>query len=42
MRTFDNEWIFQAFEDYPSFLTNSLLGRIAKDCDAYSSMIDSE
>ena len=29
MRTFDNEWIFQAFEDYPSFLTKRMFGGLA-------------
>jgi hypothetical protein len=29
MRTFDNEWIFQAFEDYPSFFTKRMFGGLA-------------
>jgi hypothetical protein len=29
MRTFDNEWIFQAFEGYPSFLTKRMFGGLA-------------
>jgi hypothetical protein len=29
MRTFDNEWIFQAFEGHPSFLTNRMFGGLA-------------
>jgi len=29
MRTFDNEWIFEAFEDHPSFLTKRMFGGLA-------------
>ena len=29
MRTFDNEWIFQDFEDHPSFFTKSMFGGLA-------------
>jgi hypothetical protein len=29
MRTFDNEWIFQVFEDHPSFLTKRMFGGLA-------------
>ena len=29
MRAFDNEWIFQAFEDHPSFFTKSMFGGLA-------------
>lgn len=29
MRTFDNEWIFQAFEDDPSFFTKRMFGGLA-------------
>jgi hypothetical protein len=28
MRTFDNEWIFQAFEDHPSFFTTRMFGGV--------------
>jgi len=29
MKTFDNEWIFQSFEDHPSFLTKRMFGGLA-------------
>jgi hypothetical protein len=29
MRTFDNEWIFQPFEDHASFFTRSMFGGLA-------------
>jgi hypothetical protein len=29
IRTFDNEWIFQVFEDYPSFFTKRMFGGLA-------------
>ena len=29
MRTFDNEWIFQVFEDHPSFFTKRMFGGLA-------------
>ena len=29
MRTFDNEWIFEAFEDQPSFFTKRMFGGLA-------------
>ena len=29
MRTFDNEWIFQAFEDHPTFFTKRMFGGLA-------------
>jgi hypothetical protein len=29
MRTFDNEWIFQAFENHPSFFTKRMFGGLA-------------
>jgi len=29
MRTFDNEWIFQGFEDHPSFFTKRMFGGLA-------------
>src|SRR3954469_5091321 len=29
MKTFDNEWIFQAFEDHPSFFTKRMFGGLA-------------
>jgi hypothetical protein len=28
-RTFDNEWVFQAFEDHPSFFTRRMFGGLA-------------
>jgi hypothetical protein len=29
MRTFDNEWIFQIFENHPSFFTKRMFGGLA-------------
>ena len=29
MKTFDNEWIFDAFEDHPSFFTKRMFGGLA-------------
>ena len=29
MRTFENEWIFEVFEDHPSFLTKRMFGGLA-------------
>lgn len=29
LKTFDNEWIFQAFEDHPSFFTKRMFGGLA-------------
>jgi len=29
MRTFDNEWVFQALEDHPSFFTKRMFGGLA-------------
>ena len=29
MRAFDNEWIFQAFEDHPTFFTKRMFGGLA-------------
>jgi hypothetical protein len=29
MRTFDNEWILQVFEDYPTFFTKRMFGGLA-------------
>jgi hypothetical protein len=29
MKAFDNEWIFQIFEDHPSFLTKRMFGGLA-------------
>ena len=29
MKTFDHEWIFQAFEDHPSFFTKRMFGGLA-------------
>ncbi|HUA17192.1 MAG TPA: hypothetical protein VMB25_00520 [Bryobacteraceae bacterium] len=29
MRTFDNEWIFQVFENHPSFFTKRMFGGLA-------------
>ena len=29
MKTFDNEWIFQAFEDHPSFFKKRMFGGLA-------------
>ena len=29
MKTFDNEWIFQVFEDHPSFFTKRMFGGLA-------------
>ena len=29
MKTFDNEWIFQAFEDHPSFFTKRMFSGLA-------------
>ena len=29
MKTFDNEWIFEAFEDHPSFFTKRMFGGLA-------------
>jgi len=29
MKTFDNEWIFQIFEDHPSFFTKRMFGGLA-------------
>jgi hypothetical protein len=29
MKTFANEWIFQVFEDHPSFFTKSMFGGLA-------------
>lgn len=29
MRTFENEWIFQAFEEHPSFFTKRMFGGLA-------------
>ena len=29
MKAFDNEWIFQAFEDHPSFFTKRMFGGLA-------------
>ncbi|MBV9745937.1 MAG: hypothetical protein JO099_19410 [Acidobacteriia bacterium] len=29
MKTFDNEWIFEAFENQPSFLTKRMFGGLA-------------
>ena len=29
MRTFDNEWIFQVFEDHASFFTKRMFGGLA-------------
>ena len=29
MRTFDNEWIFQVFEDHPTFFTKRMFGGLA-------------
>jgi hypothetical protein len=29
MKTFDNEWILQAFENHPSFLTRRMFGGLA-------------
>jgi hypothetical protein len=29
MKTFDNEWIVQAFEDHPSFFTKRMFGGLA-------------
>jgi hypothetical protein len=29
MKTFDNEWIFQAFENHPSFFTKKMFGGLA-------------
>lgn len=29
MKTFDNEWILQAFEDHPSFFTKRMFGGLA-------------
>lgn len=29
MKAFDNEWIFQVFEDHPSFFTRAMFGGLA-------------
>src|SRR5215475_12316045 len=29
MKTFDNEWIFEVFEDHPSFFTKRMFGGLA-------------
>jgi hypothetical protein len=29
MKAFDNEWIFEAFDDHPSFLTKRMFGGLA-------------
>ena len=29
MKTFDNEWIFQSFEDHPSYITRRMFGGLA-------------
>jgi hypothetical protein len=29
VKTFDNQWIFQVFEDHPSFLTKRMFGGLA-------------
>jgi len=29
MKTFDNEWIFESFEDHPSFFTKRMFGGLA-------------